>query len=491
LAGYDERYAAGILGGYMPTIFSRNGAIKNIDLSTITAEGWRDLFGLDAGAVSRYAAFKTVSTLYACVDKRAKAVESMPFYFERDGERLEDNADVHQLERNLRGMLYSFEASLCVYAAAYAVRESNRIGVESLRWLSSAQILPLLDPYRGLLGFNRLGSNIAPDELVHIWRNDLTCDVGPGSSPVDAALAAAGVILGVNNTVSEKYRAGLLKAFILSVKGVANPADLTKLEETFRTRLMRGVKGVFEVLAVRADVTPQIISSDIKESMPVEMVNAANEAIATALGVPQSLVKSEALAGGTVDADRLSFYDFTIVPECNLIADALNDQYYTQYGLEVVFEPGELEVYQSAQLAQSITVAQLTGGKQILTVDEARKYIGLESNPKLSKTTEPPAAPALPVNDQAQAAANEVMPVDQVAQERAQLKRYAHNRLRDGKSFEFHSGIISARDVEAIKACTSHSAIDAVTFSQDDTVLLQVLDEMKAARLVLQEAMKQ
>jgi len=331
-----------------------------------------------------------------------------------------------------------------------------------------------------LLGFNRLGATLTPDELVYIWRQNLACDVGPGSSPVDAALANASVILGVNNTVTEIYRSGLLKAFILSVTGVANQADLTKLENTFRTRLMRGVKSIFEVLAVRADVTPQIISSDIKESMPIEMINAANEAIATALGVPQSLVKSEALAGGTVDADRLSFYDFTIVPECNLIADALNDQYYTEHGIELVFEPDELEVYQSTQLAQAVTVTQLTGGKPILTVDEAREYIGEEPNPELSSMPQAQPAPVMPQTDQAQTIVNDVMPVDPVAEEQAKLKRYAHKRLGSDKPFKFTSNIIPARDIESVRACKSHEEIEAVTFGPRD-VGLDVLAALNEA----------
>lgn len=243
---------------------------------------------------------------------------------------------------------------------------------------------------------------------------------------------------------------------------------------------MRGVKSIFEVLAVRADVTPQIISSDIKESMPIEMINAANEAIATALGVPQSLVKSEALAGGTVDADRLSFYDFTIVPECNLIADALNDQYYTEHGIELVFEPDELEVYQSTQLAQAVTVTQLTGGKPILTVDEAREYIGEEPNPELSSMPQAQPAPVMPQTDQAQTIVNDVMPVDPVAEEQAKLKRYAHKRLGSDKPFKFTSNIIPARDIESVRACKSHEEIEAVTFGPRD-VGLDVLAALNEA----------
>ena len=455
-------------------VYDGRGNIKSIPLDTLTAEQYYEIFRNSAyPGKSAHGLFTAVPTLYACVDKRSKAVESVPFYFERDGERIGDNEDSHLLERNLRKQLYQFEASLCIFAATYAFGERNRYGFPSLRWVTSAGVSIMKDDYNGLIGFNRLGRNLAPDEIIHIWRNSLMEDVGPGSSPVDAAVSAAQVVLGINDTVAAIYKNGLIKAFIISVTTdkdhqPPNESDMKRLEQKFSEKLLNGVKSIFKPIAVRAGVKPEIISSDLRESYPADMLDRANDEMCRAMGVPQSLVKSEALAGGTVDADRLSFYDFTIIPEFQLIADELNDQYYADMGLTLEFEPDELEVYQSAQLAQAVTVSQLTGDKPILTVDEARELIGRDPNPELSQPTpQAVAQPAQPITpqDNATVTSEQDQAMQRMADERQQLKRYAHNRLRDGKQFDFKSNLLGVREIEAIKACQTHTAIDELDLS--------------------------
>lgn len=477
-------------------LFYNAGGMKSFSLDSLTAEQYHEIFrdGYYPANEDAYALASGVATLYACVDRRAKAVESMPFVVNNaeTGEALDETEiDVELIKQNVRQQLYNIEASLCIWAAAYLMIESNRIGVDSLRQIPSPQIVDIVrDPVNGITGFKRAmngGLRLIPaDKVAYIWRDSITDDLCPAQPPIHAAISAAAVVSGINKTVANIYKSGLLKAFIISVgqNPPPNAEDMKRLEETFTQRILGGIKTIFKPIAVRADVKPEIISSDLKDSYPVDMINSANDEIMRVMGVPKSLVESSALAGGTADSERLNFYDFTVIPDWQVIADDLNEQYYIPRGVMIEATPKKLPVYKSALAAQAVTVTSLTGGKPILTVDEARELIGYDPSPELAQQEQQRQEQQRAQLEQAQQAQGDQHPAGQsdqrVAQERDQLKRYAHNRLTDGKPWKFASDILPASDIETVRACKSHADIDAVTFAPRD-IGLDVLAALQEA----------
>lgn len=93
-----------------------------------------------------------------------------------------------------------------------------------------------------------------------------------------------------------------------------------------------------------------------------------------AMGIPFSLLYSAAANFATAQMDNLSFYQKTVVPRCDMIEEALNDQLLKPLGLTLEFDPDQLDVYQAAQVEQAKAVRGLVG-KPILTVNEGRAML--------------------------------------------------------------------------------------------------------------------
>jgi hypothetical protein len=146
-----------------------------------------------------------------------------------------------------------------------------------------------------------------------------------------------------------------------------------------------------------------------------------------------SLLYSSALAGGTADAERLNFYELTIVPECDLIIPVANERWLARLGLEVIGDYDRLEVRQWAFAKRAEALQKLVGAEPILMVDEARMFLGLGAMPK----QEPP-PPALPPPDEEGSPLEEEEEEEEEEEPAAKAlglwQRKALKRLRQGRS---------------------------------------------------------
>jgi hypothetical protein len=86
-----------------------------------------------------------------------------------------------------------------------------------------------------------------------------------------------------------------------------------------------------------------------------DLTESAREAIATGLGIPHSILFSNASNYATSQQDFRNFYNLTINPLAGWIADCINDQLLTRAGLRLEFHPEELEYFQDDELAEAET----------------------------------------------------------------------------------------------------------------------------------------
>jgi len=141
------------------------------------------------------------------------------------------------------------------------------------------------------------------------------------------------------------------------------------------------VRNAWAAELVNADaVTPVVIGEGLKELSSAELTAEKRQDIAQALGIPMSVMFSESakgLGGGSVAfQDKLHFYDDTIVPECELVAEAINEQILEPLGLRLVFRPETLDVYQEDENQRSAAFAAYVNAG--LPVDLVAEMLGLE-----------------------------------------------------------------------------------------------------------------
>lgn len=419
---------------------------------------------------------RAVGTLYRCVDIRGKAVADVPFRLEQNGKALDiEDPAVAPLAGRIRRMLLLSEGALCCYGAAYFELGRNVVGRNLTPfWLAPQTVMPIttlggLDGFRrtapgGVTTFTTKTSKADPPifkGFMYAWLPGIEDELAPDVAPARVALMNAGVVLGLDGVLQSFFRRGLIKVTLFQVEGNRPPQDMEKLQ-TWANRVMAGMRNAWRSIVIRDQIKPVVIGDGIKDISSREIREDARTGIAETMGVPQSLLMSEVLAGGTADAEQLGFYVFTVLPECRLLAAAYNSQYLNQIDMQLVFEPEKLPVMQKAELAKAEAVSRLVPGQPVLDVDEARALIGY--GPK--KVTPAPALPAAdedPVPDPGEGGDLDTAK----ALERLRLARLVARQVLAGKSAALTpwvSVVLTHREQQAIRdAVAGLAAADPAT----------------------------
>ncbi len=330
-------------------------------------------------------AYRLVPYLYRGVDLRARALSGMPWalYRERDGLEIGADRAYRGLLRGMRMRLYLTEAALCLYGAAYWLKEHNGMGGNMTpRWLLPASITPHYDERQGLAGFDRASGQsyrFAVRDMVYFWLPNLHAEVGPGLPPARVALAAAGVLWNLDLFAQGFFQRGAIKMTLLTVEGNPNRQELDRLEIWWR-RMVSGVRRAWETVAIRSSVKPVVIGDGLKDTVNETLTVQRREDVCAALGVPHSLISADAANYATSQTDYLNFYVNTVVPQALLVEEVLNEQLFADLGLRWRFQPEKLEVFQQAEMQKGQAVARLVG-KPIMTINEGRAWMGLPPLP--------------------------------------------------------------------------------------------------------------
>lgn len=382
--------------------------IKAVPLSQLPAAAWSPLDPDAPASADLRTLARVVPILARAIDIRAKALSSLPFRVERDdGTDVTSDPLVQRLLENLRLLLYRTEIGLCLHASAYWQLITNRLGKNLTPvWLATGSLTAVYDLETGAPTYTRSGAGIGPKGVIpadHICAFLLPSDrveVGadPHVAPAYATLAAAGVLHALDQYVLGFATRGGVKITLLQVEGNPPQKEREKLEAWWRN-VVSGIKAAFQPVTISERIKPQVIGTDPKDAAAPALTKLSREDVAVGMGVPQSLLLSNAIAGGTADAERLNFYEFTVIPEGNLVVPVINACYLAQLGLHLVADYEQLEVKQWAFQQRATAMAKLTGDAPLLSVDEARVRLGLPPMPDVRPTE--PSAPA-PVPDPAQ-----------------------------------------------------------------------------------------
>jgi len=350
--------------------------VKSCALGSVDG-GW--LAGSPDEGLSVLAAYRVVPYLYRAVDVRARSVSGMPWVLERGGADVAGDARYAGLVREMRQRLYLTESSLCLYGAAYWLKERNRAGLNvTPRWLVPGSVTPRFDVQAGLVGFDRaVGSAVqrfSVDEVVCFWLPNVAGELGPGVAPAQVALTAAQALHHLDEFVDGFFRRGAIKATLLTVEGNPPRSELDRLESWWR-RMVSGVRNAWQSVAVRSTVKPVTIGDGLSDIESRELVVQQRENVCAALGVPHSLLSADAATYATAQQDKLTFLTETVLPQARFLEEVMNAQVCEPLGVRFRFQPERLEEMQQFELQKAQAVMALVGGP-VLTVDEARALLG-------------------------------------------------------------------------------------------------------------------
>lgn len=406
---------------------------RSVSLYALPEEAWRQLLRATPESGNVAEMFNSVPWLYRAVQVRSQAMSALPFAVLK-GDVEQDVAKLDYM-RGFVQVLYRIEQSLCLYGAAYLLPQQNRVKQLGFRWLSPTTITPKFDKDRGLTGFERrLGNDVKPEmfkpeEIIYFWMPDAEAEIGPGKAPAYSALAAAAALHSIDTFSKAFFERGAINTTLLQVEGNPLPAEMQRLEAWWK-RLVSGVKKAYETVAIRASVKPIVIGSAPKDLAMQDLTTAKREDIATAFGIPYSLIFSNASNFATAKQDDLHFYTKTVVPQAEFIAATLTEQWFSRFNLEFKFTPEEMEIFQAQESDKAERlVALYTAG--IMTKNEVREQMELEPLPD-DPTPEPlpvvvmQEAPAVP-------SPQEAVPSKDYQADRMRWQKKAIKALKDGK----------------------------------------------------------
>jgi HK97 family phage portal protein len=376
------------------------------------------------------------------VDVRAEALGNLPFELYRAGaeEPLQDGEDAlpFEVDGSLSDLFDQIVGDYTLYGAWYLHLERNRTRVLKVRRLHPSTVKPKYSPEDGLIGFERtIGSktiDIPVEDMVYLWAPNRKAETGPGAAAAEAALKAAGMLNFIDRYGEGYFQRGAVRPLVIGAENVGGSSpDSERFEEWFK-RAATGLTNAFRAFAVRGKLTFTTIGDSPGELALPELTDKKREDIATALGVPQTLLFSNAANYATAIQDDLHFYSKTVLPLATRIERALNRQLLDKFQLEMHFHPEQLELFQALESEKADKLTMLVGAG-IIDKNEARTQLGykpVEEGPVVPPSpTRPPAA-----DDNSEEQADDGQPSARSAEfERAlrQWQRKAQRRMSEGK----------------------------------------------------------
>ena len=356
---------------------------KTINPQDLPPEAWNIVFG-KSNDTDLQDIYSKVSWCFRAIDILANNMRIIPFIIENTrGEKVDDSTTYANAVGFLpkpRDLFQLIEMSLNIFGYGYLYRLPNVIGgTYDLRYMVPTSIKPtwakdMSGRVTGLAGFKRTGipEILKTEDVIYFWRPDPFVEFGPSeSSPLKAAASEAGVILNMNNFSSLYFERGLVKATILAVSGNPNEVEKARIKSLWQ-RLMTGVKGLFGEMVVNVDgIKPVVIGGGLEELSDTNLTKEKREAIASAIGIPHSLLFSGAANYAVSQQDEVNLYNQKIIPDCDFIEDVLNDQLFTKAGYKLRFTPESMDIFQedeskrAASMNQFITAMQNVGSIEL------------------------------------------------------------------------------------------------------------------------------
>lgn len=373
-----------------------NLEFKTISIDQLPEGAWTYITGKSDGGTGLQRYYQAVPWLFRGVDVRSNAVSTMPFSIYK-GEDEYDSSEDYQNKvgflPNPAALLGLVEAALTIWGYAYNFKERNAFIQKGLRYLDPNSITVEIqseddkDKERkaGEITFirtlNGKPKRYTTDDIIYYWKSDPFVEIGPPqASPVKAAVAAAGVLLNIDEFASAFFKRGAVKTTLLTTTNIM-PAERERLKSWWSRVL--GIGKAWQTDVVNAEtVKPVVIGEGLESLENTELSESKRTDIAAALGIPFSVLFSNASNKATAEQDDLHLYTKTIIPECRFIEQVLNTQLFQAEGLQFKFTPENLDVFQEDENERAASLAQLiTALENPAEFLLAADILGYEINP--------------------------------------------------------------------------------------------------------------
>lgn len=326
--------------------------LKSVSLNELPREAWQFITGGDttSGDIGNY--MRSIPWMFRGVDIRSNAITNIPFVIMKgddifdDSENWENKLGFMPHPQQLFGLI---EASLTIFGYSYLFKEQSAFKNKNLRYLLPTTVKPKINEQTGEIKFTRTingkPAQYTPDDIVYLWKPDPFVELGPPTaSPAMAAANACGVLLNVDLFASQFFKQGAVKTTLLTTQNIM-PAERDRLKSWWKRVL--GMDRAWQTDIINAEkIEPVQIGEGLESLQNNDLTEAKRIDIAASLGIPYSVLFSNASNRATAEQDDLHLYDKTIIPEANFIQATLNEQVLEPLGYKLQFQPDQMSIYQ-------------------------------------------------------------------------------------------------------------------------------------------------
>lgn len=358
MVGYDKRSMAHGREVLMPKhdLVVYNGVKTISPWNADSNVGWT-VYGEDRSAEAAY--FQRVPWLFRGVKDRSNNVGNMPFSVLKGETAVDESGKYTNWLEWLPypGRVFRLlEMSLAMTGRAYLFLETNNAGyIKSVKYCAPGSIEVVRDNETNeITGYKRTvgkkTSPVKPLNILAIYDPDYTVEDGPGNcSAALAALTSAGVLYNADQFIRHYFERGAIKATVLSVDG-GTKEEAERLTNWWGD-VVAGIKNAWAAIVLRnKGVIPTVIGEGLDSLQNETLTAERRQNISTALGVPESKMWSSAANYATRVEDEKAYFQGTIIPECELIAEAFNAQVFIKEhkldGVRLEFAPETLDIFQ-------------------------------------------------------------------------------------------------------------------------------------------------
>lgn len=351
---------------------TKNAVINNV-YGTKAVSLWGDE-GWDVAGNKEPAVWSQLAWPYRGLTVISDKVSSLPFEIMRNGKVYDSSEDYQNnvgFLPDVKRLLWLLAASQTLCGAAYAFSDNVGNVRKRLRYILAESIKEIKFEDDGsviiwrestIKGVKERRKYTGGVDIIYFWLPDPGVEAGPPkSAPMMAAMAAAGVLHGMDSYIRLYWERGAIKAMMFVTEGNM-PEDQQKNLLNWYKSVIAGIKNAFNAgIFNGAKITPTPIGDGIDGLKDTELTKEKREDISTALGIPQSILFSTGASGigggGVVDSDMIKFLTDTIIPRAEALAEIFNTQIFNaNSGYKLVFRPQKLAIYQKdeAQRASAL-----------------------------------------------------------------------------------------------------------------------------------------
>ena len=258
-----------------------------------------------------------------------------------------------------KSLIWANEVALDLTGAAYNEKLTGaRSGkVKDLKWINPTTMTVQYSDEN--YTFSQGGKNKwSLDSMVYMREFSLSDDVGPGDGPAKNAMTNAGLMRYMSRFASAFFQRGAMPVTIVSVENLTDEDEAKRYERRLKS-MMSGIKRAWNMFVSNRNVETKVLTQPLKDMVFPDLYDQALSEVSLAFEIPEAMLTS-ANNRSVTEEHRLSFWQDTVQPRGEWMAEQFNEQVFDSMGLVMAFLFDELDVFQADEATRSASVQHLT-----------------------------------------------------------------------------------------------------------------------------------